>query len=102
MICCYAGRRADIAKWTPVAWHAAPPHVACGDCLGSVDYTSDIDFSLKPPATSGFAARAGDAMLDSVVSHPSRESERVLTRFLLTSRLGTRHTATARVDLSPR
>lgn len=74
MICCYAGRRADIAKWTPVAWHAAPPHVACGDCLGSVDYTSDIDFSLKPPATSGFAARAGDAMLDSVVSHSSRES----------------------------
>jgi hypothetical protein len=102
MICWYAGWSTDIAKWTPVPWHAAPLHVACGDCLGSVDYTSDIKFSLKPPATSGFAARAGDAMTESVVSHSSHKSTCLRSRFhafLLTSRLGPRLTATVRVRL---
>ena len=59
---------------------------------------------LKHPATSGFAARAGDAMLDSVVSHSSRDSTCPGTRshaFLLTSRLGSRHAAKGRVDHGP-
>ena len=64
-----------------MAWNAAPPHVACGECLGSVDYTSDIKFSLKPPATSGFTARVGDAMLECVVSHSSRSSTCLRARF---------------------
>ena len=57
--------------------------------------------SVKHPATSGFAARAGDAMLDSVVSHSSRDSTCPRARshaFLLTSRLGSRHAAMGRVD----
>jgi hypothetical protein len=61
-------------------------------------------FSLKPPATSGFAARTVDAKPYSVVSHLSRirrASGRALTRFLLSSRFGPRHSATVRVNLSP-
>lgn len=57
-------------------------------------------FGVKHPATSGFAARAGDAMLDSVVSHSSRDSTCPRARshaFLLASGLGSRHAASARV-----
>jgi hypothetical protein len=59
---------------------------------------------VKHPATSGFAARAGDAMLDSVVSHSGRDSTCPRARshaFWLTSRLGSRHTAVGRVDHGP-
>ena len=59
---------------------------------------------VETPATSGFAVRAGDAMLDSVVSH----SRRLLTRlrphshaFFVDSQDGPRHSATVRVELGP-
>jgi hypothetical protein len=88
-----------------MAWHVAPLHVALGLSVLEVLTILPIWTScLKHPATSGFAARAGDAMLDSVVSHSSRDSTCHRARphaFLLTSILGSRHAAMVRVDHGP-
>lgn len=54
-------------------WHA-------GTVLEVLTILPDIDFALKPPATSGFSARAVDAMLENVVSHLSRISTRLRAR----------------------
>ena len=76
-------------------------------CLGSVDYTysSDIEFWCETSCHFWFCGSAGDAMLDLVVSHSSRDSTCPRSRshaFLFASSLGPRHAASARVvDLGP-
>jgi hypothetical protein len=52
-----------------------------GTVLEVLAYPPISIFSLKPPATSGFAARTVDAKPYSVVSHSSRISTRIRARF---------------------
>jgi hypothetical protein len=52
-----------------------------GTVLEVLAYPPISIFSLKPPATSGFAARTVDAKPYSVVSHSSRILTRIRARF---------------------